>query len=75
MIAGLDNPDAGTISLEGRNVYDKKTHVPSESRNLGMVFQEYALFPHLTVEQNLAFGIDLKDKKEKEQDEDKQRKI
>ena len=67
MIAGLENPDAGTISLEGRNVYDKKTHVPSESRNLGMVFQEYALFPHLTVEQNLAFGIDLKDKKKKKQ--------
>ena len=65
MIAGLENPDAGTISLEGNDVYNETTNVPSENRNLGMVFQEYALFPHLTVEQNLAFGIELKDKKEK----------
>ena len=64
MIAGLENPDAGTISLEGNDVYNETTNVPSENRNLGMVFQEYALFPHLTVEQNLAFGIELKDKKE-----------
>ena len=65
MIAGLENPDAGTISLGGKDVYNETTNVPSENRNLGMVFQEYALFPHLTVEQNLAFGIELKDKKEK----------
>ena len=65
MIAGLENPDAGTISLGGKDVYNETTNVPSENRNLGMVFQEYALFPHLTVEQNLAFGIELKDKKER----------
>ena len=64
MIAGLENPDAGTISLGGKDVYNETTNVHSENRNLGMVFQDYALFPHLTVELNLAFGIELKDKKE-----------
>jgi len=66
MIAGLENPDNGTISIEGREVYNKVINIPSENRNLGMVFQEYALFPHLTVRENLEFGVDQKPKTEKE---------
>ena len=66
MIAGLENPDNGTISIEGREVYNKAINIPSEKRNLGMVFQEYALFPHLTVRENLEFGVDQKPKTEKE---------
>ena len=66
MIAGLENPDNGTISIEGREVYNKSINIPSEKRNLGMVFQEYALFPHLTVRENLEFGVDQKPKTEKE---------
>src|ERR1035437_1460930 len=45
MIAGLTDPDAGAVLLDGRDV----TNVPAEKRDIGMVFQSYALFPHLTV--------------------------
>ena len=53
MIAGLETPDAGTIELEGKNI----THLPSAERKLAMVFQSYALFPHLKVVENILFGL------------------
>jgi putative spermidine/putrescine transport system ATP-binding protein len=53
MIAGLTDPDAGAVLLDGRDV----TNVPAEKRDIGMVFQSYALFPHLTVLENVAFGL------------------
>ena len=53
MIAGLTDPDAGAVFLDGRDV----TNVPAEKRDIGMVFQSYALFPHLTVLENVAFGL------------------
>ena len=53
MIAGLADPDAGTVLLDGKDV----TNVPAEKRDIGMVFQSYALFPHLTVLENVAFGL------------------
>ncbi|CAN5399483.1 ABC transporter ATP-binding protein [soil metagenome] len=53
MIAGFENASAGTIMLEGRDV----TAVPAYNRNVHTVFQNYALFPHLTVAENIAFGL------------------
>lgn len=56
MIAGFEEADSGTISFGGRDV----TSLPPERRNTGMVFQNYALFPHLTVAQNVAFGLEMR---------------
>jgi ABC-type sulfate/molybdate transport systems ATPase subunit len=58
-IAGLQRPDAGRITLAGRTLCDTATHawVPPERRNIGVVFQEYALFPHLSVAANVAYGL------------------
>ncbi len=53
MIAGLETPDAGIIEFDGRDI----TRQPSERRGFGMVFQNYALFPHLNVFENVAFGL------------------
>ncbi len=57
IIAGLHDPDAGTITLDGRTIWSKATAVPAEKRRIGMVFQDYALWPHMTVERNLSFGL------------------
>ncbi|MEM9022129.1 MAG: ABC transporter ATP-binding protein [Bacteroidota bacterium] len=57
LIAGLEFPDDGSISIEGREVAGSTTAIAPERRGVGLVFQDYALFPHLTVEQNLAFGL------------------
>ncbi|MEP6920434.1 MAG: ABC transporter ATP-binding protein [bacterium] len=53
MIAGLETPDSGTIHFDGRDI----TSLPPEKRGFGMVFQNYALFPHLNVFENVAFGL------------------
>jgi iron(III) transport system ATP-binding protein len=53
MIAGLDQPDSGTLEFEGSDI----TNLPAERRGFGMVFQNYALFPHLNVFENVAFGL------------------
>ena len=57
MIAGFEKPSQGVIELGGRIVADEKTFIPPEKRNTGMVFQDYALFPHLTIAENIAFGL------------------
>ena len=57
LIAGLDRPHAGTIEVDGRVVESTGEHVPPERREVGLVFQEYALFPHLSVADNVAFGL------------------
>jgi multiple sugar transport system ATP-binding protein len=54
LIAGLDEPTRGTISIDGRNV----NKVSAADRGLAMVFQSYALYPHMSVRQNLAFGLE-----------------
>ena len=57
-IAGFERINRGKIMLDGRIVSDHISNVPTEDRNLGMVLQERALFPHLTVKNNIMFGID-----------------
>lgn len=57
LIAGFETVDDGAIQINGRLVSGRGIHVPPEKRRVGMVFQEYALFPHLSVEQNVAFGL------------------
>lgn len=59
-IAGLLEPDRGRIVIDGRVVFDAQAgvDVPARHRHLGYLFQDYALFPHLTVRQNIAFGLD-----------------
>lgn len=56
-IAGFEHVDAGQISLGEQVVCDERTFVPAHERNVGMVFQDHALFPHLTVADNIAFGL------------------
>ena len=57
MIAGFEEPDSGTIHLHGQPLWAKGRGVAAEERRIGMVFQDYALFPHLTVWENIAFGM------------------
>ena len=56
ILGGFEIPDQGRILLEGEDV----TKQPPERRHVNMVFQDYALFPHMTVKQNMAFGLELK---------------
>lgn len=57
IIAGLEIPDTGDIYLNERQICGKGVFIPPHSRNIGMVFQNYALFPHLTVKENILFGV------------------
>jgi len=59
-IAGLERPDSGRIALNNRVLFDsaKNINLPSRDRHVGLLFQSYALFPHLTVAENIAFGLD-----------------
>lgn len=59
MVSGLMAPDSGTIEAEGRTLFSSEAGIdlPPEARNVGYVFQSYALFPHMTVFDNVAFGL------------------
>lgn len=57
LIAGLEKPDAGNIWIDGQQVSGDNVWVSATHRQIGMVFQDYALFPHLNVAQNVEFGI------------------
>ena len=57
MLAGLETPSKGRIVLGGKGVADPSFSVPPEKRGIGMVFQDYALFPHQTVADNVGYGI------------------
>ena len=65
LLAGLDRPDSGRILLRGRDIGE----VPPHKRNFGMMFQEYALFPHRNVRDNVAFGLEMQDFSGRRRDE------
>ena len=57
VIAGFERPDSGIVAVGGIEVAGPGLHVPPEKRSVGMVFQDYALFPHLTVSANVSYGL------------------
>jgi iron(III) transport system ATP-binding protein len=59
-IAGLERPDTGSIAIGGRTVFGGKVDVPINQRNVGMVFQSYAIWPHMSVFDNVAFPLRVK---------------
>jgi len=56
IVAGYEIPDSGTVALDGKDI----TPLPPQDRGFGMVFQHYALFPHMSVEDNVAFGLEAR---------------
>ncbi len=65
LVAGLERPGAGTIRIDGEQVSGGGAWLPPERRRVGLVFQDHALFPHLTVGRNVAFGLDGLPRKER----------
>ncbi|MEX0757738.1 MAG: ABC transporter ATP-binding protein [Acidimicrobiia bacterium] len=65
LIAGFDRPDRGSIEIGGQTVVSPDVFVPAERRRVGMVFQDYALFPHLTVGRNVGYGVEKKQRRER----------
>ncbi len=57
VIAGVERQTGGTVALDGVTVSDAGLHLPPEARSVGLIFQDFALFPHLNVAQNIAFGL------------------
>lgn len=57
MIAGVETPDSGQILIDGEPVFGAGVNLPPEARGVGLMFQDFALFPHLTVAGNVAFGL------------------
>ncbi len=57
IIAGIDTPDSGVLLMKGEEFTGSRRFVEPEARNVGFVFQDYALFPHLTAEENVLFGL------------------
>ncbi|MCT8136560.1 ABC transporter ATP-binding protein [Anaerobacillus sp. CMMVII] len=71
MLAGFEQPSTGRITIGDQVVFDNNKSLPPEKRGIGMVFQDYALFPHLTIEKNVMFGLNKwkpKDRKERAQE-------
>lgn len=64
LIAGLDRPDSGQIRINGQTVSSRQKLVPPHKRDIGLLFQDFALFPHLTVSENIAYGLSSLDRHE-----------
>lgn len=64
-IAGFEPPDAGSVSIGGRTVFSDGVDVAPEKRRVGMVFQDYALFPHMSVADNVGYGVTEEDRVER----------
>lgn len=60
LLAGFESPDAGSVAINGRSVVGPGVWVPPEERRVGVVFQDYTLFPHMDVERNIAYGLSQK---------------
>ncbi|WJH36486.1 ABC transporter ATP-binding protein [Paenibacillus sp. CC-CFT747] len=65
LIAGLEIPAEGSIAVGGVTLVDERTFLPPEKRGVGMVFQDYSLFPHLTAARNITFGLHRMSPKER----------
>lgn len=65
LIAGLEIPTEGTIRINGKTVYNASTFIQPEHRGVGMVSQDYALFPHMNVRKNIEFGLHRLPKKQR----------
>lgn len=75
LVAGLEPVQHGTIALDGRVLAEPGRAVPPEGRSVGFVFQDYALFPHLTVAENVAFGLRVKPRGERPGEKQIQAKV
>ena len=64
IIAGLEKQDSGMVKVHGKDI----SGVPTHKRNMGMVFQQYSLFPNLTARENVTFGLSMRGKSRTEQD-------
>lgn len=71
MVAGFEQPDGGLILLDGKDITD----LPPNKRRVNTIFQSYALFPHLTVRQNIAFGLQMQKRKKKEIEQEVERML
>ena len=60
MVAGFLDPSEGTIEMDGRRLSSPGATVPPEKRNMSMIFQSYAIWPNMTVAQNVAFGLEVR---------------
>ena len=65
VVAGFEDPDAGSVTIRGRKVVGERDTVPPEQRRVGMVFQDYALFPHMDVAGNIGYGLEADDRAER----------
>lgn len=65
LLAGLENPTRGSFTIQEEIMFDQKRFRQPEKRGIGMVFQDYALFPHMTVSENILFGLFSMKKTEK----------
>ena len=66
IIAGLEEAYTGNIKIEDKTIFSKNQFTEPENRGIGIVFQDYALFPHMTVKKNIQYGLKKKSKEEKE---------
>ncbi|NLP49723.1 ABC transporter ATP-binding protein [Bacillus sp. RO1] len=67
IIAGLENPTSGSMKINGEVMFDPRNFIVPEKRGIGVVFQDYALFPHMTVAQNIKYGLRKMNRKQKQE--------